>query len=323
MLNSLIEKHTFIVNQNPIRLDQYLTQKLPEYSRSKIQQYIKLGQVTINGEVSKPSSILQGNEKVECNFEPIAGEIDIIPEKIDLNILYEDDHLVVVNKPTGLVVHPGSGNYSGTLLNGLKYHFNSLSRSDSQRPGIVHRLDKETSGVILIAKTDKAHDHLSSQFSERAVRKEYMALAWGKMDEEGIIRGEISRHPGNRQIFKVVDSDGRDAHTHYELLEHLAPLSLVKLLPKTGRTHQLRVHLKSIGHPIFGDSAYGGGMKLAKSFHVKYTQILNRLGKIINRVALHAQLLEIIHPETKGKILFEAPLPGDMQKGLEILRNEP
>ncbi|MDP6570400.1 MAG: RluA family pseudouridine synthase [Candidatus Marinimicrobia bacterium] len=323
MLNSLIEKHTFIVNQNPIRLDQFLTQKLPEFSRSKIQHYIKLGQVTINGEVSKPSCMLQGNERVECKFEPVKREIDIIPEKMDLSILYEDDHLIVLNKPSGLVVHPGSGNYSGTLLNGLKYHFKLLSRGDSQRPGIVHRLDKETSGVILIAKTDKAHDHLSSQFSERTVRKEYIALAWGNIDIEGIIRGEISRHPGNRQIFKVVDSGGRDALTHYALLENLAPLSLVKLFPKTGRTHQLRVHLKSIGHPIFGDSAYGGGMKLAKSFHVKYTQILNRMGKIINRVALHAQLLEVIHPETKEKIQFEAPLPGDMQKGLDILRNEP
>lgn len=319
----MIEKYTFTVNQPSIRLDQFLAQKLPDYSRSKIQQFIKQGQVTINGEVSKPSLVLQGKEKVECNFEPLVREFDITPEKMELDILYEDDQLIVVNKPAGLVVHPGSGNSNGTLLNGLKYHFKTLSRNDSMRPGIVHRLDKETSGVILIAKTDKAHDHLSSQFSDRTVKKEYLALAWGNVDAEGIIRGEISRHPGNRQIFKVVASGGREACTTYELVENLTPLSLVQLFPKTGRTHQLRVHLKSIGHPIFGDSAYGGGLKLAKSFHVKYTQILNRLAKVINRVALHAQLLEIIHPETREKIQFEAPLPGDMQKGLEILRNEP
>ena len=321
-MSNAIEKHEFIVSQTSIRLDQFLTKQLPNYSRSKIQQFIKLGQVTINGEISKPSFVLQGDEIVECTFQQASQESLIEPEQMDLDILFEDEHLVVVNKPAGLVVHPGSGNWSGTLLNGLKYHFHTLSRTDSKRPGIVHRLDKETSGVILIAKTDRAHDHISHQFSDRSVKKEYIALAWGKMDKVGIIKGEINRHPRDRQIFKVVKSDGRDALTYYELLENLAPLSLVKLTPKTGRTHQLRVHLKYIGHPIFQDQAYGASLKLARSFHVKYTQLLNRLGKIINRVALHAQLLEIIHPETREKVSFEAPLPTDMKQGIEILNNE-
>ena len=226
------------------------------------------------------------------------------------------------NKPSGLVVHPGSGHLTGTLLNGLLHHFQQLSHTDSARPGIIHRLDKDTSGVMLIAKSDKIHELVSAQFKQRIVRKEYLALVWGNMDKKGKIQGNIERHPQNRQLFTMVENGGRDSLTDYELVESLPPLSWMKLCPRTGRTHQLRVHLKSIGHPIFCDDAYGGGAKNAKSFHVKYTQIINRLIKTINRVALHAQLLEITHPGTDEKIAFEAPLPQDLEYGLNILKNE-
>ena len=247
--------YSFIVKQSHLRLDQYLVNQLPDYSRSKIQHYIKRGQVTIHGATCKPSLILQGGETVECSFEQEPVDESIVSEEMSLNILYEDDHIVVINKPAGLVVHPGSGNHTGTLLNGLLYHFQKLSREDSHRPGIVHRLDKDTSGVILVAKNDQSHDKLGEQFNQRQVTKEYMALVWGELETHGIIEGEIVRHPRNRQIFTIVPSGGRDSLTRFVRVEYLAPLSLVNLYPETGRTHQLRVHLKSISHPIFGDEA--------------------------------------------------------------------
>jgi len=318
----MIENHSFTVEESRLRIDQYLANKLPDISRSKIQNLIKLGQVTINGEPVKSSLILQGNEAIECKFQAQIKDESIAGEVMDLNIIFEDDYLAVINKPTGLVVHPGSGNWSGTLLNGLVHHFNNLSRQDSMRPGIVHRLDKDTSGVIIIAKNDKSHDNLSAQFSERKVKKEYLALAWGKLNDQGTIEGEMGRHTRDRKLFTMVESGGRNSLTEFELDEYFPPLSWLRLYPETGRTHQLRVHLKSIGHPIFCDDAYGGGAKYARSFHVKYTQLLNRLLKNVNRVALHAHKLEISHPETNESMLFQAPIPEDLKRALEILKNE-
>ena len=317
----MTEYHSFIVEQSHLRLDKYLAAKLPDFSRSKIQNFIKLGQVTIGGEPVKSSLILQGKETVECQFESESQNDTIIGEAMNLDILYEDDFLAVIDKPAGLVVHPGSGNHTGTLLNGLIYHFQTLSHKDSHRPGIVHRLDKDTSGIIVIAKNDKVHDALSLQFNQRKVKKEYLALAWGKLEEKGMIEGEIGRNPRNRKLFTMVDQGGRESSSQYKLEGYFPPFSWVRLYPKTGRTHQLRVHLKSIGHPIFCDDAYGGGANYARSFHVKYKQIINRLIKTVNRVALHARRLELSHPETKKKMVFEAVLPEDLQHALEILKN--
>ena len=313
--------YLFTVDQFHPRLDQYLAGQLPDFSRSRIQSYIKGGQVTINGKTGKPSMILKGNETVECHFEPIQADNSILAEKINLEIIYEDEHIVAINKPAGLVVHPGSGNYTGTLLNGLLYHFKELSREETHRPGIVHRLDKDTSGVILVTKNDQSHDQLSKQFNLRQVKKKYMALVWGKLDTKGIIDGKIGRHPRNRKIFTVVPIGGRTSSTHFELVEYLAPLSLVNLYPETGRTHQLRVHMKFISHPIFRDEIYGGGAKYAKSFHVKYTQLINLLNKTISRVALHAQKIEINHPITGEKMSFTAPIPLDFKTAIKILNN--
>lgn len=314
--------HSFTVSQSHLRLDQYLAGKLPDFSRSKIQNFIKLGQVTIDGEPVKSSLILQGKETIECHFKPEKQNDTILGEAMNLKILYEDNCFAVIDKPAGIVVHPGSGNHTGTLLNGLIYHFKILSHQDSHRPGIVHRLDKGTSGVILVAKNDKVHDLLSLQFNQRRVKKEYLALVWGKIEEKGIIEGKIGRHPKDRKLFTMVDRDGRDSSSRYRLEEHFPPLSWVRLYPNTGRTHQLRVHLKSIGHPIFHDDKYGGGAKNARSFHVKYTQIISRLFKTVNRVALHAHKIEILHPKTKKKMEFEAELPQDLQRALEMLKNE-
>ena len=314
------DKFSLIVDESNIRLDQFLSQKLSQFSRSKIQSAIKSGHIQLDGEPTKSSLVLKGGEKIIGEF-PKREIIELMPEDIPLNIIFEDDQIVVINKPTGLVVHPGSGNYTGTLANALKFHFNKLSTDCGIRPGIVHRLDKETSGVIVVAKTDLAHQKISEQFAERTIKKTYNALIWGKIDKNGEIEGLIGRHPKNRQAFSMVNSNGRESFTSYKPIKNLSPLSFLKLFPKTGRTHQIRVHLKSIGHPIFADELYGGGKKMCKSFHVKHTQILNRIFKTLNRVALHAEKLEIIHPKNGKLMEFSAPLPVDMKNALEILKN--
>lgn len=313
---------SFLADISNIRLDHFLAEKLPEYSRSKIQQFINSGQVIINGAVTKPSFILRGDEELECNLKPIESDLQIKAEAMELDVLYEDEQIAIINKPAGLVVHPGSGNWTGTLLNGLLHQFKTLSRSESLRPGIIHRLDKDTSGVIIIAKSDKVHKNLGEQFAKRTVKKNYMALAWGKIEKAGKIAGQIDRNPRNRQAFTIVKSGGRDSLTSYEPLGYYSPLSFLSLWPKTGRTHQLRVHLNSISHPIFRDELYGGGINRAKSYHVRYTQLLNRLNKKIKRFALHAHSLEIKHPETGKKMVFTAPIPNDMETVLDILKNE-
>jgi len=318
----MTEHYLFTANESRLRLDHYLADKLPKFSRSKIQSFIKKGQVTVNGLIVKSSLILQGKETIECYFIEEYQEGIIKGEKMDIDILYEDDALVVINKPAGLVVHPGRGNKTGTLLNGLIYHFNELSHKESNRPGIVHRLDKDTSGVMIIAKNDRVHESLSRQFYLRKVCKEYLALIWGKLDNKGIINGNIERHPKYRQLFTVVENRGRESVTEYELNDYYPPISFIKLYPKTGRTHQIRVHLKSIGHPIFADNAYKGGANYGRSFHAKYTKLINRLLKIVNRVALHAHSIEICHPVTNKQKKFNAPFPQDLELALEILKNE-
>ncbi len=314
------DKFNLIVDESNIRLDQFLSQKLTQISRSKIQSAIKTGHIQLDGEPTKSSLILKGGEIITGEF-PEKEIVELIPENIPLNILFEDEHIIVVNKSSGMVTHPGSGNYTGTLANALKFHFDSLSMGESTRPGIVHRLDKETSGVIVVAKTDLAHQKISEQFAARSIKKIYNALVWGKIVEEGDIDGLIGRHPKNRQAFTMVNSNGRESYTSFMPIENLSPLTFLKLFPQTGRTHQIRVHLKSIGHPIFGDELYGGGKKMCKSFHVKHTQILNRLFKTLNRVALHAEKLEITHPDNGELMEFSAPLPDDMKNALEILKN--
>ena len=226
-----------------------------------------------------------------------------------------------IDKPSGLVVHPGTGNYNGTLVNALLYHFKNLSSINSDRPGIVHRLDKETSGVMIIAKNDYSHQILAKQFYNREVQKTYKALVWGEIKSNGKIQGLIARDKKNRQAFSMGSIYGKESFTEYYRTAYLPPFTWLKLKPKTGRTHQLRVHLKSLDHPIVNDLLYGGGKERVKRFHVKYIPLANRILKLVNRVALHAEMLEITHPETREKMILKAKIPSDLQSALEALKN--
>jgi 23S rRNA pseudouridine1911/1915/1917 synthase len=301
------------------RVDAFLSHKFPEISRSKIQKYIKDGSIKVSGEKVKPSWILSEGEELVGNIKP-AVVVQLEPENIPLDIMFEDEHYIVVNKKSGLIVHPGSGIKSGTLVNALLYHFNQLSNINTIRPGIVHRLDKETTGLILIAKSDIAHKKMSKLFEQREIRKIYKAITWGKPNDRDTIDTNICRNPAERTLFTTSRTKGKEAHTIYKRDAHYPPLSVVSVGLKTGRTHQIRVHMKSIGHPIICDDDYYGGKKRIKSFHSKYSQLLSRVFNKINRVALHAELLEFIHPVSGEKIKIVAPLPDDMKNVISILK---
>ena len=301
------------------RVDLFLSQKFPTISRSKIQKYIKDGSILVEGERVKPNWILSEGEQLfgEIKEVEIKGNE---PENIPLDILYEDEYYIVINKKSGLIVHPGNGIKNGTLVNALLFHFNKLSNINPIRPGIVHRLDKDTTGVILVAKTDEAHVKMAKLFENREIRKIYKAISWGKVEEQGRIDLNICRNPTDRTLFTTSQTKGRDALTIYKLDKYYPPLSLLSIGLKTGRTHQIRVHMKSLGHSILCDEDYSGGKKRIKSFHSKYNQLLTRIFNKINRVALHAELLEFIHPVTGQNTKIVAPLPADMKDVLSILR---
>ena len=308
------------VKEKNIRIDQFLVNSYPNLSRSKIQHLIKDKYIKVNGISIKPSFKLKGGEIVSGKVIEIGNE-DIIPEKIDLDIIYEDKDVIVINKSSGLVVHPGNGNHNGTLVNGLVYHFNKLSDRDVSRPGIIHRLDKDTTGILVVAKNNHAHDFISEQFANRKIYKEYEAIVWGEVAKEGIVEGLIGRDKNNRILFKMVENNGKTSKSSYFLRKFYNPLSHVKLIPYTGRTHQLRVHMASIGHPIFCDELYNGGKKNIKSFDTQWFSKLNIAMKKLNRVALHARKIEFNLPTTNNKVAFEADLPDDMKSVIDIIKN--
>ena len=305
------------------RLDIYMMNVISDITRSRIQHLIKENKILVDGNPAKPSYTLKGTESIDCKIDknPIDSENSkkIIFEPIDFNILFEDEYLIVIDKSAGLVVHPGAGNHSGTLLNGV---INKINQSEfKSTPGLVHRLDKETTGVIIIAKDYKTHSFIAKQFEERTVNKIYHALVWGTVNNSGTIEGNIIRNSKDRKSFILTNGPGRYSKTDYSLINNVGPISYLELKPSTGRTHQIRVHMKSIGHPILSDAKYSGGESMIKSFHVKYTKILKRIMRKIDRVALHARSIEIIHPETKEKIMFSAPIPDDIKKTIKILEN--
>lgn len=302
------------------RLDVFLTHHVENATRNKVQTAIREGTVLVNGKNVRSSHQVTGGEIIHVTL-PKSPPQDVLPENIPLDIVYEDDDLIVVNKPAGMVVHPAYGNYTGTLVNALLYHCNHLSTVNTRtRPGVVHRLDKETSGLLVAAKNDVAHAKLAKQFVKRTIQREYQAIVWGIFKKPtGTIETQLGRSKSDRKKMAVVEI-GKNAITEYEVLEQFPYLSLVKLRLKTGRTHQIRVHLAHINHPVFGDPTYNGRHLIAGPGTVKQKAEVARLLKLIPRQALHARTIGFVHPST-GKILsFESPLPADMQSVLTLLR---
>lgn len=285
------------------RVDKFLSRQLSDVSRSQIQQWIKAGHVTVNGASVKASYRLTAEDEVELVVPPLI-RLQIAPEPIPLDIVYEDGDLLVVNKPRGMVVHPAPGNFSGTLVNALLHHCRDLSGINGVlRPGIVHRIDKDTSGLLVVAKHDQAHESLARQLAEHTVQREYLALVHGNMSvDRGTVDAPIGRDPANRQRMAVVAKGGKPAITHFVVERRFGAYTLLRLRLETGRTHQIRVHMKYIGHPLVGDPKYGPRRTLA-----------------INGQALHAAVLGFVHPRTEEQLVFEAPLPADMQALLDAL----
>ena len=318
-----MKTHRACIEDKGKRLDIFMMNVISGITRSKIQFLIKENKILVDNQSVKPSYILKGVEQIDYEQNILSADSKtpnkIIFEPIDLDILFEDKFLLVINKSSGIVVHPGAGNYSGTLLNGV---INKINQSGFKSiPGLVHRLDKETTGVIIIAKDYKSHSFIAKQFEERTVAKIYNALVWGTVNNSGTIEGNMVRNSKDRKSFTLTRGPGRHSKTDYLLINNMGPISYVQLKPSTGRTHQIRVHMKSIGHPILSDTKYSGGKSTIRSFHVKYTKILKRIIKNMNRVALHAKSIEIIHPETKKKMLFSAPVPNDMNKIIKMLED--
>jgi 23S rRNA pseudouridine1911/1915/1917 synthase len=319
--DELYEHYRFVAQkgQQPLRVDKYLMNYIEKATRSKIQKAAKEGNIFVNDVVVKSNYKVKPGDVVTVLFTHPPYEFLLVPEDIPIDIVYEDDQVLVVNKPAGMVVHPGHGNYSGTLINALTFHFENLPNNTSNRPGLVHRIDKDTSGLLVVAKTEEAMTHLSKQFFNKTTQREYIALAWGNIEQdEGTISGNIGRHPKNRLQNTVyvddVEEKGKHAVTHYRVIERLGYVTLVSCKLETGRTHQIRVHLKHIGHTLFNDERYGGNAILKGTTFTKYKQFVDNCFKILPRTALHAKLLGFEHPTTGKFMRFEAPLPEDMRQ---------
>ncbi|APU67373.1 RluA family pseudouridine synthase [Christiangramia flava] len=325
---NLYEHHKFTaeVGQKPLRVDKYLMNFIENATRNKIQKAAKSGNIYVNNETVKQNYKVKGGDVVQVMFEHPPYEYLLVPEDIPLDIVHEDEALLVVNKPAGMVVHPGHGNYSGTLINALVHHFENLPKNSSERPGLVHRIDKDTSGLLVIAKTEDAMAKLSKQFFDKTSEREYVAIVWGNVEEdEGTIEGNIGRNPKNRLQNIVYEGDdaenGKPAVTHFKVIERLGYVTLVSCRLETGRTHQIRVHMKHIGHTLFNDERYGGDRILKGTTFSKYKQFVENCFKILTRQALHAKTLGFTHPETGKWMSFNSELPEDMVQCIERWRN--
>lgn len=326
--NDLYEHHSFVVDkgQQPLRIDKYLMNFIENATRSKIQAAAKDGNIRVNGTAVKSNYKVRPLDDIRVLFEHPPYENLLVPEDIPIDIVYEDDEVLVVNKPAGMVVHPGHGNYSGTLINALTFHFDNLPNNSSERPGLVHRIDKDTSGLLVVAKTENAMTHLSNQFAEKTSEREYIALVWGNIEEdEGTIEGNIGRHPKNRlQNTVFLDEEaykGKPAVTHFKVLERLGYVTLLSCKLETGRTHQIRVHMKHIGHTLFNDERYGGEKILKGTTFTKYKQFVENCFKVLPRQALHAKTLGFEHPTTGEWMSFTSETPEDIVQCIEKWRN--
>ncbi len=323
---ALYEHYSFAADQgqSPLRVDKFLMSRIEKVTRNKIQQAAKAGSIFVNDQVVKSNYKVKAGDQVKVLFAHPPYENLLVPEPMNLNIVYEDDALVVLNKPAGLVVHPGHGNYSGTLLNGLLHHFQQLPKNSNNRPGLVHRIDKDTSGLLVIAKTEKAMTHLAKQFFDKTSERKYLALVWGDFDEDhGTIEGAIGRHPKNRLQMTVFEdnSQGKEAITHFKVVERFGYVTLLECQLETGRTHQIRAHMKFIGHTIFNDARYGGDGILKGTSFTKYKQFVDNCFSLLPRQALHAKTLGFIHPETLEKKEFDSPVPDDLENALQKWRH--
>jgi 23S rRNA pseudouridine1911/1915/1917 synthase len=306
-----------------LRIDKFLMNLIPNATRNKIQQAATNGDIYVNDAPVKSNYKVKPLDVVRIllSHPPFENRVD--PENIPLDIVYEDDALLLINKPPGLVVHPGHGNYTGTLVNALAYHFENLPMNSSARPGLVHRIDKDTSGLLVIAKTEAAMTHLAKQFEAKTSEREYIAIVWGNVKEdEGTIEGNIARHVKDRmQMAVFADPEiGKPAVTHYKVLERFGYVTMVSCILETGRTHQIRVHMKHIGHPLFNDARYGGDLILKGTTFTKYKQFIDNCFKILPRQALHAKTLGFVHPTTGEMMRFDTELPDDMKELIEKWR---
>jgi len=312
------------LGQSSLRVDKFLMSRIENATRNKIQQAAKAGSIHVDGQPVKSNFKVKGGNTVKVLFTHPPYENLLVPEAMELDIVYEDDYLVVLNKEAGLVVHPGHGNYAGTLLNGLLHHFTQLPKNSNDRPGLVHRIDKDTSGLLVVAKTESAMTHLAQQFFEKTSERKYKALVWGDFEtDQGTYTGAIGRHPKNRLQMAVFEdnSQGKQAVTHFKVVERFGYVTLVECQLETGRTHQIRAHMKYYGHPLFNDARYGGDAILKGTNFTKYKQFVENCFKILPRQALHAETLGFVHPVTGEKMQFETPIPPDMEEALEKWRH--
>jgi 23S rRNA pseudouridine1911/1915/1917 synthase len=327
--DELYERFTFKTDkgQEPLRIDKFLANRIEKATRNKLQQAINAGLVLVNGKEIRPNYKVKALDEIVVYSDMHPDETDVVPEQIPLNIVYEDDDIMLINKPAGMVVHPGSGNYSGTLLNGIAWYLQrkdpSLSEAVLPRFGLVHRIDKNTSGLLVLAKTDVAMRQLARQFFDHTVKRQYVALVWGDIQQDkGTIIAHVGRHQKFRKLFEAYPEGehGKEAITHYRVLERFGYVTLVECVLETGRTHQIRVHMKSIGHPLFNDEFYGGDKIVKGTVYTRYKQFVDNCFAICPRQALHAKTLGFLHPVTGQEMFFDTDLPDEIQRVIEKWR---
>jgi 23S rRNA pseudouridine1911/1915/1917 synthase len=326
--DDLFEHHRIVADagQNLLRIDKFLMDRLPNVTRTKIQNGIHDGFVKVNDKAVKPNHKIHPNDVVTVSLPEPPRDTDVKPENIPLNIVFEDEHILVVNKAAGMVVHPAYQNWSGTLVNALTYHFQNLPQmtGNEGRPGLVHRIDKDTSGLLVIAKTEIAMNSLAKQFFDHSIERTYQAIVWGIPEPaEGTINVNVGRSLKDRRITTAFPKGdfGRTAITHFKVLKDFRYVSLIECKLETGRTHQIRAHMKYIGHPIFNDETYEGNVVVKGTMFTKYKQFVDNCFKIIPRQALHAKTLGFVHPATKKFIQFDSELPSDFLEVMEKWEN--
>ena len=325
-----VQELTVDPKQKPVRIDKFVTEKLPRVSRNRVQNGIRSGSILVDGQNVKPNHKLSPGERITIVVPRYPDRPEgIVPQDIPLDIRYEDEAIMIVHKPPGMVVHPGVGNWDGTLVNALAYHLSGsdipvLPGNDEDRVGLVHRIDKDTSGLLVIAKTENAMSFLARQFFDHSIDRTYQAIVWGAPDPaEGTIEGHIGRHPRNRQKYTVFSEaeEGKHAITHYRTLQDLYYVSLCELKLETGRTHQIRVHMSSVGNPVFSDAKYGGDRIVKGTVYSKFKTFVDRCFDLCPRQALHAKSIGFVHPLTREYVHFDSELPEDMQACLDRWTN--